>query len=104
MYVSVANEKYVLDQCNEKLSLMATWSSSVSIYCFKIQGCIGHLVWFFLLRNLNSFWSELLVSLQCKIRNWWQNVIYVLVGLPTYVVVKGGTTIQNLSRSGSPYS
>ena len=48
---------------NEKLSLMVAWSSSVSISCFKIQVSICHLVWFFWLRKLNSFWRVLLVSL-----------------------------------------
>ena len=37
---------------NEKLSLMVAWSSSVSISCFKVQSSIGHLVWFFVSRNL----------------------------------------------------
>ena len=32
---------------NEKLSLMVAWSLSVSISRFKVQGSIGHLVWFF---------------------------------------------------------
>ena len=31
---------------NEKLSVMVAWSSSVSSSCFKVQGSIGHLVFF----------------------------------------------------------
>ena len=54
--------KYMFWTIN-KLSFMVAFSSLASISSFKIHSSIGHLFSFISLRELNSFWCELLVSL-----------------------------------------
>ena len=62
---------------NEKLSLMVAWSSSVSISCFKVQSCIGQLIWFFGRSSRRSLCQTPL----------WQNFLHTIILLLLFIIL-----------------